>query len=270
MAKTANAVNVLSPENLAFAKSTVSSLDALISRRKEWEVTDYKKANESLYLLLADCLDIYLARFLNEPSTSNQKALRTELTTRLKQAGIKVQNNSQTLTMLVRFVFGSDRKRAHGYTYVLKAAIAMQISPHDLPRFITSQGGVEEIKRVVAATEETLAKREQRQKAFNSVKANAEIAEINPLTTAVLSTTENFGEYSVLIAKPSECGLMNIVAVLRNAEASIIESLFKRIAKEEAELTKEANLRANEVAGFAYPRNKQASNDFVQQQALAA
>lgn len=270
MAKLANAVKVPTPENFAFAKSTVSSLDALVTRRKEWEATDYKKANETLYLLLADCLDIYLTRFWNEASTSNQKALRTELTARLKGAGIKVQSNSQTLTMLVRFVFGSDRKRAHGYTYVLKAAIAMQVSPQDLPRFITGQGGVEEIKRVVTATEETLAKREQRQQALNSVKVNAENAETNPLTSAALSPAESYGQYSVLIAKPTECGLMNVVAVLRNAEPSVIEGLFKRIAKEEAELSKEAEVKAKEVAGFAYPRNQQASNDFVQQHALAA
>lgn len=270
MTKLGQAVKVPTFDTITFVESAVSSLDALVSRRKEWEATDYKKANETLYLLLADCLEIYLTRFLNEMSNSNQKALRTELTARLKEAGIKVQSNSQTLTMLVRFVFGSDRKRAHGYTYVLKAAIAMQVSPKDLPRFITAQGGVEEIKRVVAATEETLAKREQRLQALNSVKVNAENAETNPLTSAALSAAESYGQYAVLIAKPTECGLMNVVAVLRNAEASVIESLFKRIAREEAELAKETDVKAQEVAGFAYSRNKHASNDFVQQHALAA
>lgn len=272
MAKSANAVKVLTPENIAFTKDAFLSLDSLVSRRKEWETTDYKKANETLYLLLADCLDVYLTRFplKQESLTGNQKTLRTELTARLKEAGIKVQRNSQTLTMLVRFVFGSDRKRAHGYTYVLKAAISMQVSPQDLPRFIADQGGVEEIKRAVAASEKTIAVREQRMQAFNKVKADAEIAEINPLTSAALNPAANYGQYAVLIAKPTERGVMNVVAVLRDAEVSVIDALFKRIAKEEALVNEEAKIRAQEIAAYADTRIVQASNDLVQQHALAA
>jgi hypothetical protein len=146
----------------------------------------------------------------------------------------------------------------------------MKVAPQDLPRFITEQGGIEEIKRAVAVSEETLAKREQRQQALNDVKANAEIAEINPLTSASLNPAASYGQYAVLIAKPGEDGVMNVVAVLHDAEACVVEAIFKRIAKEELQAKEEAQAREKEIAGFVYPLNTQASNDCVQQEALAA
>jgi len=51
-------------ENLLFASTIVQQLDGLAVRRKEWETTDYKKANDGLYALLADCLSVYQARFV--------------------------------------------------------------------------------------------------------------------------------------------------------------------------------------------------------------
>jgi hypothetical protein len=42
-------VNTLSAANMAFANTIVQQLDVLSVRRKEWEATDYKKANDGLY-----------------------------------------------------------------------------------------------------------------------------------------------------------------------------------------------------------------------------
>ena len=47
-------VKTFSAANLAFANTIVQQLDVLAVRRKEWEATDYKKATEGLYVLLAD------------------------------------------------------------------------------------------------------------------------------------------------------------------------------------------------------------------------
>ena len=112
-----------STENLTFANNTVQQLDGLRTRRMTWEATDYKKSNEGLYALLADTLDVFNGKFIIA-SEDNRKTLRKELEGKLKTDGIKVQRNTTTLTMLIRYVFGSDRKRAHGYAYVLKAEIA--------------------------------------------------------------------------------------------------------------------------------------------------
>ena len=51
--------------NLVFANTLISQLDGLVSKRKQWETTDYKKANEGLYSLLASCLEVFKSKFVD-------------------------------------------------------------------------------------------------------------------------------------------------------------------------------------------------------------
>lgn len=118
---------VPSDTNIKYAQTIVKQLNDLVVKREKWESTDYKKANEGLYALLSSCLQMFNSKFVTA-GDSDRKTLRYELATLLKADGIKVQTNTPTLTMFVRYVFGSDRKRAHGYSYVLKAAISYEIS----------------------------------------------------------------------------------------------------------------------------------------------
>lgn len=129
-----------------FAASIAQQLDGLSVRRKQWETTDYKKANDGLYELLSECLAIYKSRF-EQGSDSDKKALRVSLVQRLQADGIRVVKTSTTLTMLARFVFNSDRKRAQGYGYVLAAAVSHQVDAKDFAAWVVQQGGLEEIKR---------------------------------------------------------------------------------------------------------------------------
>ena len=108
-------VKTFSADNLAFAKTIVQQLDVLSVRRKEWEATDYKKANDGLYALLGECLGVFNERFVSG-TDDDKKALRISLVQRLQADGVRVVKTSTTLTMLARFVFNSDRKRAQGYS----------------------------------------------------------------------------------------------------------------------------------------------------------
>ena len=49
----------------AHSNSIVQQLDALSTKRQAWEVTDFKKANEGLYNLLGECLDVFNGKFVN-------------------------------------------------------------------------------------------------------------------------------------------------------------------------------------------------------------
>ena len=71
-----------SASDILFAKSSVQTLDGLVQRRKQWEATDYKKANEGLYALLADCLGLFNDKFIGA-SEDSKKALRLDLTAKL-------------------------------------------------------------------------------------------------------------------------------------------------------------------------------------------
>ncbi len=232
MAKAANTVKsaVFTPSaaDTAFANSSVQTLDGLLARRKKWEATDYKKANEGLYALLADCLALFKDKFVDAGEDS-KKALRSELTHKLKADGVKVQTTTPTLTMFVRYVFGSDRKRAHGYAYVLKAAYKEGVTAKGLSDYIVSAGGIEEVKRKMVLSEEALAKRAVLESAKVAVKSNMEVASTTPLAQVALAGVT--GDYAVLLARPTPDGMVNIVGVLSEAKDTLVEALIAQMAK---------------------------------------
>ena len=228
MAKVTTSEFVPSAADAAFANTTVQSLDGLLARRRQWEATDYKKANEGLYALLADCLALFNEKFMKADATG-QKALRIDLTAKLKADGVKVQKTSPTLTMFVRYVFGSDRKRAQGYAYVLKAAISNEIEAKDLADYIIAEGGIEEVKRKMVLKEETIARRAAVEAAKVAVKAAAELASVTPLASVPLAGVS--GTYAVLLAQPTPDGMVSIVGVLSDVKETLVETLFVQMAK---------------------------------------
>jgi hypothetical protein len=146
---------------------------------------------------------------------------------------VKVQKTSPTLTMFVRYVFGSDRKRAQGYAYVLKAAISNGIAAKDLADYIIAEGGIEEVKRKMVLKEETIARRAAVESAKVAVKAAAELASVTPLASVPLAGVS--GTYAVLLAKPTPDGMVNIVSVLSDVKDTLIDALFAQMAKQRVE-----------------------------------
>lgn len=252
---------------LAFATATVQKLDALAKRREEWEATAFTKANEGLYAILAECQEIYVEKFLNAGET-DQKALRADLKARLEAAGVKVQSNTMTLTMVVRFVFGSDRKRAHGYNYVIKAAISHEVTPQELPSWIKANGGIEEIKRKNVISDEALANREKREAALDEVKSSAETAAIDPLGCVEFSESLSLGEHAVLVVQPNADGTASVVAVLPEADNAVIQALYKKIARVNLKVQEEEEQRKQEAAVNKPVGQQPAAN--AEQERLAA
>ena len=253
----AKQVFVPSDTNIKYAQTIVKQLSDLVVKREKWESTDYKKANEGLYALLSSCLEMFNSKFVTA-GDNDRKTLRHELATLLKTDGIKVQTNTPTLTMFVRYVFGSDRKRAHGYAYVLKAAISYEITAEDLAKFIVEQGGIEEIKRKMVASEEAIANKAKREKALEAVNANAEQAELAPLATVGIDLSQNTTPFAIVITKPNANGEGDVIAVLKNAEAKLITALYKHIAKQNIADEAAQKMLETEMASLT---GKQAAND---------
>lgn len=227
-----NAAQTLSATNLAFANSIVQQLDVLSVRRKEWEATDYKKANDGLYALLADCLDVYNARFV-KGSLDDQKALRRSLIERLQADNVRVVKTSTTLTMLARFVFNSDRKRAQGYGYVLAAAVSHGIQAAGFPAWVVDEGGIEEIKRLMVKKPEAIAKQEAVKAATAAVNGDLEQNTLQPLAHVDLNGLT--GKYVVLLAKPNVNGGADIVGLLSDINEALTNALILRMAKAQVE-----------------------------------
>jgi hypothetical protein len=246
MARRNNMTTTFNPSetNVAFSNTTVATLDALRAQRITWEATDYKKANEGLYDLLARCLDLFNNKFV-VATEDDRKTLRLDLEAKLKADGLRTQRNTTTLTMFVRFVFGNDRKRAHAYTYVIKAAISHAVTAENLASYITSEGGIEEIKRKMVVKEETLQKRAELAKAQEAVVANLEVAKNKPLATVKLGNIK--GDYAVLVGKPNVDGGTDIIGVLGDVNEALYNALLKKLAKQHVEVTAEKASMASEV-----------------------
>ena len=235
---------------LTFAAVTVQNLDALAQRRVAWEGNEFKKANEMLYALLADCYAQYEQR-VSIASDTDKKAVRAELKARLVAMGVRVQINTTTLAMMVRFVFGSDRKRAHGYAYVIKAAITHKVAAADMAAWIVAQGGIEEIKRDNVISENALAAREQREAALDEVREGVELALINPVGLVEFAQPTELGEHAVLVVRAGSAGQAEVLAVLKCADTAVVEALYKRIAKECLVEKAEEQVRQAEAATTA-------------------
>lgn len=244
-----------------FAASIVQELDVLSVRRKEWEATDYKKANDGLYALLADCLEVYEARFVKGDET-DRKALRASLMQRLQADGVRVVKTSTTLTMLTRYVFNSDRKRAQGYGYVLAAAVSHGKTAAEFAGWVASEGGLEEIKRKMVKSEASKQRQAAVDTAAVAVKGELELNTLQPLAHVNLEGLS--GNYAVLLAKPNVAGGVDIVGSLSEVNDALVNALILRMAKQlaaktlaDAELGRQISKEQGDLLGAANDANQQ-------------
>jgi hypothetical protein len=118
-----------------------SHTENLIAKRKAWEEGTYKRSNEELYQLLSDCLDFY-SEIYGKPSQI--KALNHHLT----QQKIEYKESTNLGTKIVRLVFDSNfQRRVYTYAKVIDVAHKEMKYGQTLSDFITSRGGVEEIRK---------------------------------------------------------------------------------------------------------------------------
>jgi hypothetical protein len=244
--------------NIAIADGIVQSLDALSLARDNWEQTTFKKANEGLYDLLSQCLDVFETKFV-KGTKDDQKTLRSELIARLSEMKIKTQKNSPTLTLFVRYVFSSDRKRAHGYSYVLNAAISHEIAAAQLPQWIVSEGGIEQIKRKMVQSDEAKDRQEKRKQAKDTAEQLIAEAHVNPIATVAV---EGFmpQQRNIMLAVGDANGNFNVTYVLTDVSDILYNALLKQAAKKIVEADEQDNALTTEAQKL---KNRPAANDQI-------
>lgn len=195
------------------SESVRNHFELLAVEREAWESTVHRTNNEQLYVLLQKCYQTYQAMSGTEDEAVN---LRDGLKDYINTKGYKFNAGTHTLVKIVKCVFGADRRRVSAYGIVLRTALSKNVSVVDIPEFIRSHGGVEEIR---------LAKSPNAMTAKHKAQAGAEAVQSSNLGVFACESLRNkldsgnIGKAVVLIGTWQADGSVIVRSVVQNDTA---------------------------------------------------
>ncbi len=254
---------IASATNEAFAATITMSLAALSVTRDSWEKNEYKSATESLYALLSNTYAVYEQLFINAVSDEDRKTLRNQIADKLKADGVKVQLNTTTLSLLIRFVFKSDRKRVMRYRYAIEAAKSYGIASEGLSNWLNQKGGIDAVAKLKTESAETIEKREKIAASIADVNSLIDFRKTAPLANVTIPNLKATSR-SVFIAEPSINGTFNIVCVVEEVTDALYGNLVKCAAVQHTAEKDESAKVQREAEKFI---NAPAANDIAHEKA---
>ncbi|OIM97778.1 hypothetical protein A9236_00020 [Polynucleobacter sp. QLW-P1DATA-2] len=209
---------------------TIGKLDELVTQRNAWQVNLYDKSNKALYTLLGDCLDVYWSI----KGSAAEKEILDGIKITLKARGTEVQSSTPVLTLLVKYVFNAERRRASTYSRTLRVAVNEKINGNGFAEWVAKHGGIEEITNSKGATEETLKKRAMICNKVEEVK-DLLIGRVDkplsivPKTNLVLPADSS--EYTLLLGKMLPSGETKVLSVVPNSSSAMLDQAIRKIAE---------------------------------------
>ncbi len=161
-----------SVKNNTFNQQIVDQLEFMKTQNENFEKNDLSRSNKTLYSLLGRVYEVYKSVEKRDKLTSDH------LKSVLKQRGVKVQKNTPFLTILIRYVFNSDRSKSYNYNRVILSAIQKEITPQDLPSYIEKIGGIEECKKDYIPSQKTIDKKQHMSDLIESIQREFKDLEI--------------------------------------------------------------------------------------------
>ena len=237
----------------------IAKLDELAAKRNVWQA-EHDRTNVGLYNLQANCLELYY----EIKGTTAEKEILAGIKTVLTARGVKVMQSTPVLTMLVRYVFNAERRRAHSYARALRVAVNEKVTATDFAGWIAKFGGVEEVANTKGATEETLKKRAKLESKIEEVKELLVQQLITPLATApktALVNVADTGEYTLLIGKTLASGETQVLSVVPDSTSAMIDAAIRKIA--EALINGVDSINKEIAVGAVVDALKVATNDAV-------
>ena len=209
--------------------ATMQKINDLTTKRIEWQ-TQYDRTNKSLYDLLAECLSIYISF----KGTYTEKDILDTIKKNLTDRGIKFQTSTPVLTLVVRYIFNSERRRAFTYSNAIAVAINNGVRAENFAAWVEQFGGVEEVVKTKAYSQETILKRNKLNDQIEEVKiqltqrVKKPLAIIPPSDLIKISDT---AEYTLLIGKTQANGETIVLSVVPEASEAMTENAIANIAK---------------------------------------
>ncbi len=141
---------------LVVNKSLISQAEELATEHDLFNDQYIITGRRKLYELLSKIMRL-AEQFEASP---DKEDLFFNLRYKLKEANIKVQENTSDVALLVKYITRADRKTAHVYTRAIETAMACHYKAAELPEAIASAGGLEKL-RLASVDEEKVTPRQQ-------------------------------------------------------------------------------------------------------------
>ena len=234
--------------NLEFATKAFHQLDQLCAERQAWQDNEHKNSTTRLYNLLAAVYGLYESKFLNAKD-DDRRTLRQQLVSKLNADGINVRKSTDTLGLLIRYVFNADRRRLMSYKYAILAAYSNDVSSTDFAQWLKDAGGVDEVSRKISYSQETIDRRDEVLKAANSVEQLIAQRSDDPLGTVTLPISATSPRV-VMLAEPCGDGEYKILYVFDDPSDGVQKSLIKKAATTAATVKIEKKATKKEATSF--------------------
>ena len=137
--------------NLAVTKTLIGRADDLAVEHENFHDHYIIGGRAALYELLGK---IYgLAEQLDQ-CVDREEQLKLLRTVLAQKHGIRTQENTSDITVLVRYITKADRKTAHVYSRAIEAARKNDIASNNFVNYVEQAGGVERIRSNTATAPE--------------------------------------------------------------------------------------------------------------------
>ncbi|MBT8613742.1 hypothetical protein G6652_00015 [Polynucleobacter paneuropaeus] len=139
------------------------------------------------------------------------------------------------LTLIVKYVFNAERRRASAYSRALRVAAKEAISVGNFAEWVTKVGGIEEVASTKGITDETIKKRSQLDNKVAEVKQLLVNQLQHPLSLVpktALAHPADSAEYTLLIGKMLASGQTQVLSVVPGSTTAMIEQAIRKIAQE--------------------------------------
>ena len=230
------------------AQSMLERADELQTKNEQFEITTLARTNEELYGILDSVYALYCV--------AKHKCMREctqMMSRRLRERGVRVQTNTPALTLFVRYIFNSDRKRAYNYAQTLMAAEHAGIEPGNLATFIKANHGVEECRKEVLKSSDNIKREEKLSQAYDNSRS---AFEVQPAITTITipkasSAIANGAQFVFLIARARGNNEFDVLGAVPKTTAALERAAITEFAKfaldREAEGMDERLRKATEV-----------------------
>lgn len=219
---------------IADADLVVKQANVLCVAREKFETETLARSNKELYSILADVYKLFKLAVSKDCLKDTVKTMRANL----EKRSVRVQANTNAITLFVRYVFNSDRRRAYNYASTLMAALDANVDADGLAEFIESKNGVEECKREFRKSDETKTKDAQLAKAVDNVVddlRSMQAQQIVKLANAKIELAEG-AEFVFVVARANADGTLGLLDVVNTTTLALQNAAVKQLAKQRVKM----------------------------------